>query len=234
MDADKPTPAVAGDEPGSPTGMSKTRRKLVKGMAYVPPLLLSFRAGGAVTATSHNACLAYNKQAAQEAAQGNPNFTLSPTPDTWLRTQVVGMEARRVRKKNGVWLFKGDRVVRTYTHKPVGAYEYYSVRLNHTGRKWLYHDTGRTIQVYDPISRSVQAVGNLLYRNSNPRWRYIALHHEERYGIVAVDSEGQVLRDTDNNPVVQAIAPQEIDLQNASNSCWASLGLSTSGRRAPV
>lgn len=229
------TGSEAHREPDSATrvGVSRIRRNLVKGGAFIPPLLLSFRGSAAVTAASHNACLAYTKRAAQESANSDPDFALAASPDTWLRAPVIAMEARRVRKKRGIWRFKSQHVVKTYTHEPPGTYPYYSVRPGRRGRKAFYRDTGRAIQIYDASGTRLEGVGKLLYRNGNPKLRYVGLTQEPRYGIVALTNKGKVMTDLDGKPMVQAIAPEDVDLQNASQSCWASLDVA-SGTQLPT
>jgi hypothetical protein len=206
--------------------VSSIRRKLVKSGVFVPPAILTLRSGAAMAAVSNPAaCVVKARQEARAAQEANPDFELAKDIDEWLRARVVVREARRVRKKKGKWMFRGNRTIALYTHDPVGVYTWWSVRPGRTGRKWNYQDTGRIIEIFDARGEAILAVGTLMYRNRNVRRRYVGVHEELRYGIVVTDKQGNVSLDEEGKPLIEAIiTDEEIGVQqNISASCWASL-----------
>jgi hypothetical protein len=230
MDADKPELSTDAGQAGlaperKSDGVSSVRRELVKRGAFIPPALLTLRSGAVAAAVSNPAaCVVKARQAAQAAQEAHPDFVLTQNTDEWLRARVTVRAARRVRKKKGKWMFKGNRTIALYTYDPVGVYAWWSVRRGRTGRKWNYQDTGQMIEVSDPQGAAILAVGTLMYRNQNARRRYVGIHEEQRYGVVVTDKQGNVILDEEGKPLIEAIITDEdIDAQNISASCWASL-----------
>ena len=223
MHTKKNEPAKNGEE----TGVSPLRRKLIKSGAFVPPVVLTLRSGAVRAQASTASCLAANQQAAQEQQQ-DPNFELSPTEDNWLRSRVVIREARRVRKKNGKWLVKGDHIFKIYSHEGRAATAWYGLRPGRLGRKRYFSDSGRVIEVYDPNGETPLLTGVLLFRRGNKQRRYVAIQEYESYGIVATDAQGDPLIGEDGRPEIGATVDNSgrLQSQHVSASCWASLGVS--------
>jgi hypothetical protein len=213
---------------GEEMGVSPVRRRLIKTGAFVPPVVLTLRSGAVRAQASTASCLAANQEAAQEQQQQDPNFELSPTEDNWLRSRVVIREARRVRKKNGKWLVKGDHVFKIYSHDGRGATAWYGLRPGRLGRRRYFRDSGRFIEVYDSKGETPLLTGVLLFRRGNRLRRYVAIHEYESYGIVATDAQGDPILGEDGRPEIGAVVDNTgtLQSQHVSASCWASLGVS--------
>lgn len=223
MGINKAEPAGERNQGSAP--VNPVRRKLVKGGAFVPPVILTLRHGAALAQTSAQggACQAADQQRAQQTAPA----ALAPERDDWLRAPVLVTEVRRVRKIKGQWKFKPNApVIQVYTHKPRGRFAWWSVKSGTSGKKLNYKDTHKTIQVVDDRGQVVH-VGPLIVRANNPGLRYVGLNAEQSaFGLVAVSSEGTPVTDSDGNPLVHAVTPGDPNaglVQNATNSCWASL-----------
>jgi hypothetical protein len=233
MDTNKPeNPLYRGNadpKPGHrPSGVSPMRRKLIKSGAFVPPVVLTLRSGAALAQTSTEAaCLAANQAAAQDAANSDPDFDASAASDSWLRKRVVVREVRRVRKKNGKFVFRGANAARVYAHQNGDRNSWLSLRPGRSRRKWRLDDTGKTIQVYDSTGATLLLEGNLLRRRGKPGRRYVSLSEVERYGIVETDAKGQPVLDENGQPSIGVIIDPAGNLQSqhVSASCWASLGV---------
>jgi hypothetical protein len=222
MDTNKPDPSTDGSQPKpgperQSSGVSRVRRKLIKGGALVPPVMLTLRSGAAVAQTSAGTCLGTNQSAAAEAQ------TLSSTKDGWMRQDVIVKEARRVRKKRGKWHFKGQKIARVYTHSNGNRGTWISLRPGLAGKRWRLVDTGRDIVVYDITTGQPVLTGSLMHRRGNPLRKYIAIEETPAYGLLQFDANGDLIVDSEGDPVITEVASSTEGANALTASCWASL-----------
>jgi hypothetical protein len=200
--------------------MSPTRRRLLKGAMFVPPVVLTLRSGAVAAASSTSSCLIADQSAAQDAD------ALASERDAWLRSDVDVRQARRIRKKKGKWVLKTNRAIALYTHQPKGTYSWWSVKGKRGRRRWKYQDSGKTIDVYD---RSGQVLlfsgGILMIRNGVNRRRYVGLPEDvPMLGLVELDEMGNIKKDEEGMPVVGKVEEAGgVGSIHATASCWASL-----------
>lgn len=227
MDTNKPESSrdgrKAGRGPERPSsGVSSIRRTLVKTGVFVPPIVLTLRSGTAIAQSSAGSCLTASQAAAQEAAENN-ELVPKEVPDEWLRARILVKEARRVRKRQGEWTFKGRKIVRVYAHENSSKDSFLSLRAGRSGRKWRLMDSGRTIEIRDPQTHAIVLAGSLMYRGGNPRRRFIAIAENEALGVVETDDQGQIVLDEDGNPSIVEIVDAAQPVAAITASCWASL-----------
>jgi hypothetical protein len=208
--------------------VSAVRRRLVKGGAFIPPVMLTLRSKSAA-ASSLAICQPAGQELAERRAIANPEgFELRDRPDEFLRTRIRIREARRVRKVNGKWFFKGPRSFPVYTRTNAAGREWLSLRPSNQGRRGRFVPSGRRITVRDALGNPI-ASGDLYYLNGNRRKRFITITEEdqERYALVQAAADGTLVYSEEE--------PGYLDVGNATNpagglqasvmtaSCWASI-----------
>ena len=223
MDTNKLNPPAddssAGPAPARRTdpGISSARRRLVKGGMLIPPIMVTLRSGAAIAQTSVTSCLGANQSAAEDAT------ALATAKDEWMRSPVIIKEARRVRRQNGQWVFKGSATARVYTHASGNRGTWISLKPGLAGRRFRLVDSGRDIQIVDPSTGAVVLTGSLLRRKGNPLRRYVSIVEEDALWLLQFDQNGDLIVDEEGDPVISETTLSAAEANALTTSCWASL-----------